>query len=264
MDKNWKYIEIVLHLNKTINSLMKKLLFISTLVLICLSGKAQTWFDIGLKGGIGSSFMYNSQIFDDQLIVHKFKPAYAFGAKIGFNFIQEHQITFDIMKSAFNQGFTYTPENSTIPGKESLREYKIGGMDMLLMYRANKNGTYFEIGPQWSTYSTVKYSDTGGDHVSPNAIGDYVNKSNFGMAVGFGGYIFGTDNFGVTTGIRLNYMFNDLASEEGKTANFPILQQTGKTNATHNIGALFIIEMNYDFGYLVSSRCGQRTKLFVF
>ena len=114
MDKNWKYIKIVLHLNKTINSLMKKLLFISTLVLICLSGKAQTWFDIGLKGGIGSSFMYNSQIFDDQLIVHKFKPAYAFGAKIGFNFIQEHQITFDIMKSAFNQGFTYTPENSTI------------------------------------------------------------------------------------------------------------------------------------------------------
>jgi hypothetical protein len=55
-----------------------------------------------------------------------------------------------------------------------------------------------------------------------------------------------------------------MASADGTAANFPILKDVGKTNPTHNIGALFIIEMNYDFGYLVSSRCGQRTKLFVF
>lgn len=235
-------------------------------ILICLTTilYSQTWFDIGVKGGIGSSFMYNSQIFDDQLIVHKFKMGSAIGGKIGFNFVQEHQITFDVLKSSFTQGFTYVPEDSQVPGDESLREFRIDGLDMLLMYRANRNGTYFEIGPQWSTYSKVGFSDNGSTVFSEKEVAEMITKSNFGMAVGFGGYIFGTDNFGVATGVRFNYMFDDLATENGATANFPILRQTGKTNATHNIGAMFIIEINYDFGYLVSSRCGQRTKLFVF
>lgn len=242
---------------------MKKTLLVAILLLCINIGFSQTWFDIGLKGGIGTSFMYNSQIFDNQDIVHKFKPGYTFGAKLGFNFIQEHQITFDIMKTTFKQGFTYRPADWTAVS-DAEREFTIGGLDMLLMYRANKNGTYFEVGPQWSTYSTIKFSDNGGTIFNEEAVADMITKSNFGMALGFGGYIFGTDNFGVTTGLRFNYMFNDMASSDGTAANFPILKDVGKTNPTHNIGALFIIEMNYDFGYLVSSRCGQRTKLFVF
>lgn len=240
--------------------------FVLFVLMICSTSliHAQTWFDIGLKGGIGTSFMYNSQVFKNQDIVHKFKPGYSFGGKLGFNFVQEHQITFDLMKTTYNQSFTYTPEDGT-PGTENLREFTFGGLDMLLMYRANKNGTYFEIGPQWSTYSTVKFSDNyEGFPYTESNVQDMITKSNFGMAIGFGGYIFGTDNFGVTTGFRFNYMFNDMATADGKTANFPILKQTGESNPTHNIGALFVIEMNYDFGYLVSSRCGQRTKLFVF
>lgn len=242
---------------------MKKTLLIAIMLFSINIAFSQTWFDIGLKGGIGTSFMYNSQIFDDQEIVHKFKPGYTFGAKLGFNFIQEHQITFDIMKTTYKQGFTYRPADWTAVN-DAERDYTFGGLDMLLMYRANKNGTYFEVGPQWSTYSTIKFSDNGGTIFNEDAVADMITKSNFGMAIGFGGYIFGTDNFGVTTGLRFNYMFNDMASSDGTAANFPILKDVGKTNPTHNIGALFIIEMNYDFGYLVSSRCGQRTKLFVF
>jgi len=242
---------------------MKKILLTLFVLLSVSSSFSQTWFDIGLKGGIGSSFMYNSQIFDNQEIVHKFKPGYTFGGKIGFNFIQEHQITFDIMSTTYNQAFTYRPEGWTA-SNDAEREYTFGGLDMLLMYRTNRNGTYFEVGPQWSTYSTVKYSDTGEDYVSPQEISDLVTKSNFGMAMGFGGYIFGTDNFGVATGLRFTYMFNDMATAEGQEANFPILHAAGESTPTHNLGVLFVIEVNYDFGYLVSSRCGQRTKLFVF
>ena len=100
--------------------------------------------------------------------------------------------------------------------------------------------------------------------MSPLTPDQLVAKSNFGLAMGFGGYIVGTDNFGITTGLRFNYMFNDLASAEGRDANFPILQPTGKTNITHNIGIMFVMEMNFDFGYLVSPSCGERKKLFVF
>ncbi|GEM_PF-570328 len=242
---------------------MRKLLLFPILILAPVLIQAQPWFDVGVKGGIGTSFMYNSQIFDDQLIVHKFKPGYAFGAKLGFNFIQEHQLTFDVMKSSFKQGFTYRPEGWQ-GSADALREITVGGLDLLLMYRGNRNGTYFEIGPQWSTYSKVKYSDNGGDYISPLTPDQLVAKSNFGLALGFGGYILGTDNFGITTGLRFNYMFNDLASAEGRDANFPILQPTGKTNITNNIGIMFVMEMNFDFGYLVSPTCGERKKLFVF
>lgn len=238
---------------------MKKILTFIILALGINGASAQPWFDIGIKGGIGTSFMYNKQIFDEQQITHKFKLGNTYGAKLGFNFVQEHQITFDIMQTSYTQGFTYTNA-----GTEANRQYNIKGLDLLLMYRTNRKGTYFEIGPQWSTISSVKYTDDGGYFLTPYTFEQVINKKNFGIALGFGGYAFGTDNFGVTTGLRVNYILSDLINDRGKQVNFPILQPNEGSDPTHNLGIMFIVEMNYDFGYLVSSRCGKRTKLFVF
>lgn len=241
---------------------MKKVLLLAISMVFVGILNAQPWFDIGVKGGIGTSMMYNKQIFDNQEVVHKFKPGYTFGGKLGFNFIQEHQITFDVMKSQFKQAFTYRPEGWTA-STDAVREFTIDGLDLLLMYRTNRNGTFFEIGPQWSRYSKVKYTDEGGDFISPTLPADVINSSNFGITAGFGGYIFGTDNFGVATGLRFNYMIADLASATGKEKNFPIFT-LHDSNPTHNLSVMFVIEVNYDFGYLVSSKCGTRGKLFVF
>lgn len=238
---------------------MKKLFTLYFIVLLGISVHAQPWFDAGIKGGIGTSFMYNSQIFDDQYLTHEFKPGYAFGAKLGFNFIQEHQLTFDVMKSSYTQGFVYYPE----AGLEKHREFTIGSMDYLLMYRSNRKGTYFEIGPQMSVTSRVKYKDDGVNFIGAMPSDELINKINYSVAVGFGGYIFGTDNFGVTTGIRLNYTITDIASEKGSAINFPIFVDK-EADPTHNLGIMFVVEMNYDFGYLVSPTCGERKKLFVF
>lgn len=238
---------------------MKKMSTLILLMLIIFSAKSQPWFDVGLKGGLGTSFMYNKQIFDDQYLTHKFKPGYTYGAKLGYNFIQQHQITFDVMQSSLTQGFIYYPE----AGNEVFRDYTINATDLLLMYRSNLKGTYFEVGPQWSNVSKVKYKDEGGDFLAPYTPDEIVNKSYFSLAVGFGGYIFGTDNFGITAGFRINYTLNDIASEAGRDKNFPMLTP-GDPDPTHNLGVIFMLEANYDFGYLVSSRCGKRNKLFVF
>lgn len=238
---------------------MKKLFTLSFIVLLTATLHAQPWFDAGIKAGIGTSFMYNSQIFDDQELTHVFKPGYAFGAKLGFNFIQEHQLTFDVMKSSYTQGFLYYPQS----GVERNREFQIGTMDYLLMYRSNRKGTYFEIGPQLSVTSKVKYKDDGVNFLGEMPADELIEKKYFAVALGFGGYIFGTDNFGVTTGIRLNYTINDIASEKGTDLNFPIFVDK-EADPTHNLGVMFVVEMNYDFGYLVSPTCGQRKKLFVF
>ncbi len=238
---------------------MKKVITVIVVFFIVTGIKAQPWFDIGIKGGVGTSFMNNFQILDEQYLSHKFRPGYTYGGKLGFNFIQEHQITFDVMKTSINQGFNYT-----IPDVgEKYREYNIESFDMALMYRANKNGTYFEVGPQWSKVTKVGYKDDGGDFISPVKPDDLINESLVSLVVGFGGYIVGTDNFGISTGIRLAYNLTDIATETGRGLNFPMLVDHDP-NPTRNLSAMFVIEMNYDFGYLVSPTCGKRGKLFVF
>jgi len=223
---------------------------------------SQTWFDVGIKAGATTAFWYNKQFFDNQYLQHNFKISSGFGAKIGFNFVQEHQLTFDVFSTGFRQGFSYHPEGSAF-GEKASREFGSRGTDLLFMYRSNRNGTYFEVGPVWTFYKKVTFRDTGTNPISPAKIDDLTIKKNFGLVAGLGGYIFGTDNFGVTTGLRFSYMFYDLANANGRNVNFPFFTQAN-SDPTNLIGIMFVVEMNYDFGYLVSPRCGQRSKLFVF
>ncbi len=237
---------------------MKKIFTLAVILLFFTVTKAQPWFDVGVKGGLGSSFMYNKQIFDDQDLTNKFAPGYTFGAKLGFNFIQEHQITFDVLKTSLNQKFSYYVE-----GNELIREIGIDGLDFALMYRSNRNGTYFEIGPQLTKTSNVRFKDEGNVSLAGFAPKEVIDKSFYSIAAGFGGYIFGTDNFGVTMGFRVNYTISDIASEAGRSINFPMLVDKSP-DPLRNLGIMFVFEANYDFGYLVSSSCGERKKLFVF
>lgn len=238
--------------------MMKKIFTLAVMLLAYSVINAQPWFDVGLKAGVGSSFMYNKQIFDDQNLTHKFAPGYTFGGKLGFNFIQEHQITLDVLKTSLNQKFFYYVE-----GNELIREIGIEGIDFALMYRSNRNGTYFEIGPQYTSTSKVKFNDEEDVTLGGFTPTEVIDKSFYSIAAGFGGYIFGTDNFGVTMGLRVNYTISDIASEEGKSINFPMLVDK-EADPLRNLGFMFVFEANYDFGYLVSSSCGERKKLFVF
>ena len=238
---------------------MKKIITLFIVLFSALMVNAQPWFDIGVKAGYGTSFMYNTQIFEEQDLTHKFKGGYTYGGKFGFNFSQEHQAAIDVMQTTLKQGFIYYPE----AGVETQRQFDIQSLDFLIMYRYNKQGTYFEFGPQLSQVSKVKYTDEGGDFISPVTEDKLINKSLYSLALGFGGYVFGTDNFGVTAGFRINYTLNDLATEEARSKNFPMLN-SADPDPTRNLGVMFILEANYDFGYLVSPSCGNRRKLFVF
>ncbi len=237
---------------------MKKIFTIAIILISYSAINAQPWFDVGLKAGAGTSFMYDKQIFDDQQLSHKFAPGYTFGAKLGFNFIQEHQLTLDVLKTAYNQKFIYS-----IEGNELIREIGLDVIDFALLYRHNVSGTYFEIGPQYTTTSKVTFSDEGDVTLGGFTPKEMIDKSFYSIAAGFGGYIFGTDNFGITMGFRVNYTLNDIASESGRSINFPMLVDK-EADPLRNLGIMFVFEANYDFGYLVSSSCGQRKKLFVF
>lgn len=221
--------------------------------------KAQPWFDIGIKGGVGTSFMYNPQIFDDQELSHKFMLGNTYGGKFGFNLSMEHTISFDLLKTTVKQKFLYYPE----AGVEANRQFDIQSLDFALLYRYTKGGSYFEFGPQMSQVSKVNYTDDGGDFMSPTKPEEMINKNLYSLVLGYGGYVFGTDNFGVTTGFRVSYNLTDIATEAGRSKNFPMLY-SHDPDPTRNLSIMFIVEANYDFGYLLSPSCGKRTKLFVF
>ncbi|HLN52714.1 MAG TPA: hypothetical protein VK212_03330 [Lentimicrobium sp.] len=238
--------------------MMKKIFTLATILMIFSQVNAQPWFDVGIKAGVGTSFMYDKQIFDDQDLTHKFMPGYTFGGKFGFNFVQAHQVTLDVLKTSYTQKFVYYVE-----GKELGRKIGMEGIDFALMYRYNNRGTYFEVGPQYTITSKVTFSDEGDVTLGIYKPEEVIDKNYYAIAAGFGGYIFGTDNFGVTMGIRANYTITDIASDNGRSINFPMLVDK-EADPLRNLGIMFVFEANYDFGYLVSPSCGKRGKLFVF
>lgn len=241
---------------------MKKLLLIAALFFSGLSLIGQNWLDIGIKGLWGPTFLLNSNIFDDQNFNHQITTKGGFGAKLGYNFGPNHEVTFDFMMSGLSQDFKFniedTSDNSSTEYSSNIN-YK--SMDFLLMYRNNKEGKYFEIGPIVSNLRSVESKVEG--IMDSNFDFDKVNKLQAGVAIGFGAYFIGTENFGVTGGLRISYMTTDLFSPNGINAGYPTGTKYSPYKASHPLFVQLIFEANLDFAYLGRASCG-RTKMLLF
>lgn len=257
---------------------MKKLL----LILILFSGVnvswSQGWLDIGLKGGWGPTFLFNQKVFDDNRYNHKITTKGTFGGKIGINFNMNHEITFDFMVGGMRQDFGYSmlldTASSTVESYTSSMDYS--SFDFLLMYRNNEEGKYFEVGPVISKIRSVNRSDSFySSGVDPNFGMDDVNPLQYGLSVGFGAYFMGTENFGVTGGLRITYLASDLinnsnATGEGYPFGGPYVTYSGlngstapSSSASHPLLVQIVFEANFDFAYLAKANCGRR-KLLMF
>lgn len=229
---------------------------------------AQNWLDIGLKGGYGTSILMNGNIWSDGLYNHKITGVGNFGAKVGFNFDATHEITADVMFNKFHQEFKYDIElasatDSTVlitEAHNSSLSYK--SVDLIFMYRHNNDGRYSEIGPVISLLQTASRSDDLQGSTVGN-IKQYLNPSIMGISGGFGTYIMGTENFGITAGARLTYMFSDLVSSDGKILNMPTEKEYSSYKGSFPLFVQIIFEANLDFAYLSKAQCGRR-KLMTF
>ncbi len=236
---------------------MKKLLLILALFSTSVSFFSQNWLDVGIKGGWGPTFLFNQSIFDDGSYNHQISTRGTFGAKLGFNFNPNHEITFDFMVGGLNQDFKFNVSDSgTIGTQEFGSNIKYSSFDFLLMYRNNNEGKYFEIGPIISNLRSVNKTVEGVDDINFDIT--KVNKIQSGIALGFGAYFMGTDNFGITGGVRISYMASDLISEAGKSNNYPTGKPYDTYKATHPLLVQLVFEANLDFAYLAKANCGRR------
>lgn len=237
---------------------MKRLfltLFSAVTFILTLSAQ-EIWLEAALKGGAGTSFLYNKNIVDDPDYRYKFTPMYGLGAKFAVNFGPWHGLSLEGLYNFSGQDFNYQEAGSST---DLANEIKWRSVDAYLLYRYITNRVYVEIGPMYSFIQSIEQNDNGDKIVEPAT--NYENGYLAG-AFGFGGYIGGAETFSVGLGVRLNYGFLDFVNEQGRKDWYPARKVYEKTETTHPIFAQFLVEFNFGIGHFARTSCSKRMHFF--
>lgn len=242
-------------------------IFLGLVVVMCFSLSTlvgQGWVDIGIKGGAGLSVMYNDNLWNDRGVDVKFKGGNTYGGKIGINFNNNRAITIDFMSSKIQQAYTFRTPSGNFTINSAYKSF-----DIPLLYRYNSDyGSYMEVGGQMSMIKSL--TETGRPTPYPSLDGMMVEKY-YAAVFGFGSYVVGTNNLYLTMGFRMTYGFNDLIDQDGGfnqanyypflgsyTPDFPYESYKATNPFTFN----FIMELNYDLGYIAKSNCNREAIIF--
>lgn len=236
-----------------------KRLFLSLMVLVCcLSLSAQEfWFEAGLKGGAGMSFLYNKNVADDGNWDYALTPMYGAGAKFSVNFGPYHGVFIEGLYNQSQQDFTYNLDGVTEDFNYNIKWQSI---DLYLLYRGIRNRTYFEIGPMYSMVQQFEQGNEGSTLLETT--GSY-EDAYLGGVFGFGGYIVGAETFSLGIGVRLNYGFTDMVNEKGIADNLPNAPRNydyESVEKTNIMFAQFLIELNFGVGRFAKTACSERFK----
>lgn len=238
---------------------MKKITIILSIIIWSHSVYAQTWIDIGLKGGYGVNYLVNKNFSNDRGFSQNLSFGHMYGGKVGVNFNENHALTVDVVSSAFDQSFTYSKDTNRT---NYIRTIGFNALNFLVMYRKTLNASYFEIGPQYSMITKTRGSDnftqTKNVDISENLV-----KSYYSAVMGFGGYLMGTENFRVTIGLRFSYALNDIISEKGKQTDFPSIAKYESYQPSNPLTAMVVIELDLDVGYFTKTKCKKKKTSFL-
>lgn len=229
---------------------MKLLLITFSIYFLSITASAQTWFEVGLKGGPATTFLMNKNFLNDTQFNPKLTPTYFYGAKIGINFGEQNGIAIHAGGTKVQQKFINEYPNA--PFDE--RKFASNLVEIGVLYHRTSNSGYFEVGPRISLVQSGELIDDGGarQDISDDLIGTY-----YGMDLGFGSYVIGGDHLSLMMGLRFSYGIAPIDLDERPIA--PIQAQYGDSRSVNVFSAMLCIELNYSLGYLVRSTCGRRT-----
>jgi hypothetical protein len=240
-----------------------KLPILTIFVMTCEITFAQLWFDAGLKGGMGTGFLINKTLTnDDRLNVTPGRNT-IIGGKFGVNFGKENGITLDL---SYNHNTFSFLQSGIIETKQSFA-YTINysTLNFAPLYRHTTEAQYLELGPEFLFFRKGHMTD----EVYPNSIIEAdgkINPSQFGAIFGFGGYIIGNDVIALSLGLRIRYSISNLISDEYSTSNYPFVNypdiSTG--NRTNPLSIQAVFELNYSLAQFARASCGKRVALIRF
>ncbi len=243
---------------------MRNLLLSILFLCVCQMAQAQSFFEIGLKGGGGTSMFINENTLQDNRISKTPSYAFSYGFKAGFDFSAEYAIIGEYMWDQANQNNTYKNASDA----EVKRNIQINSVNIPILFRYNSdNGSYLEVGPRLGFRKTVLESGTASMDVTSK-----FEEKTYGAVFGFGSILFATDNIYSTIGIRFDTGLTDLISNaggKGTTKYYPIDSPDFSTTyqkyaVTFPISVQLMLELNWDLGYFARSKCKKRAGFIMF
>ena len=219
---------------------MKKILF-ALLTLAAITTFAQD-FRIGVKGTFYSTWLFNTNIADQQELVDyaaTFSPS--FGITTALFFTDNLAASLDVLYAANNQKLHPADGDAY----ESIT--RVNYLDLpLLLKISSDGGAYVEIGPQFSLLMGANEDFT----TNPSLPSNYTKKevkddfNSFVLApiLGFGVDVQANDNLYINIGLRFGYGVNDVTKEfseseinaSEKHSSFSILAHTDAANGSYS------------------------------
>jgi len=243
--------------------MMKKIL-ITIFLFFTYASFCQTWFDIGVKTGVGAGFLLNQNINND--IRLDLSPGFNsfVGGKVGVNFGEKFGVALDVDFGTYVLAFN----QSKVPTKDQSKVYKLTfgyqSLNIMPTFRYTKEASYLELGPQFSFVKNQILEDESG-LMSPSIATESINPNLTGVVFGFGGHMIGTDAIALMVGLRFNYRFSNFTSYTYEATSFPFTNYSDiSASKTTQFNAQIILELNYSLGYIVKASCGRRTAFLSF
>jgi hypothetical protein len=209
---------------------MKKTFLISCISACGFLASAQS-LDLGLKGGYGSTWLLNSNVYNGsiQKYVTSYTPSFAFHAELNFiggtgielevideTFTQKHEGTFKAPAGPMNLGGTIIPYavNESYTSTTKFSELKIP----ILFHYQGALGFSLEVGPEFGTISSPSFSAsyTSQPPLTPSSYsyspsGSFASSNVMGvLGVGWNFKLIPTGKLYLLTDLRFEYGFTDI------------------------------------------------------
>lgn len=232
------------------------LLALGLALLPMIAVKAQVWLEIGPKGMMGMTGLANANINSDPDHDSSLGFATSLGGAAVLNFGPYHGLNFELLSAKYSHSMTYRGGGD---GSQTVNmEWE--SLDAYLLYRFYRdNGAFAELGGK-ATYVGGAQQSLGTDwaDVEENYTDQY-----FSGCFGVGGFVTSNRVLVVKTGLRAEYAFTDLISEQGQMENYPTFYTSyDNYEETRPFRVGFYLEVTFGVGGFAKSQCGARGVIF--
>lgn len=215
-----------------------------------------TWFTLSLKGGYGTTILFNQPSFDDSKVEYKyFSPSYLVAGRFGLVFGDYVGFSFDAGINDFSQGYIVNSNLNRI-FKASSFEYGV------MLNFQSATGFFFDIGPKFVDLNKATISDNTSSMLD---ILGHIEQKYMKVNIGVGIKPVMADLFEVKIGLNASYSVSSIVSESGFI--IPTFSNTdyipSYTNeATHPLQVMLGVELTYVFGRYGRASCGKYRFMF--